>query len=87
MAFKAIEGYSTQKKKMPASRRLAGLTMDDLRDFLKHSSGGNVYPVDKELQLLFDRLDRDQDGMISMPDFAAGIAPFMSSSNAQQHNA
>lgn len=49
MAFKAIEGYSTQKKKMPASQRLAGLTFDDMRDFLKHASGGNVYPVDKEL--------------------------------------
>ena len=83
MSFKAIEGYSTQKKKMPASQRLAGLTLDDLRDFLKHASGGNVYPVEKELQLLFDRLDRDQDGMISLPDFAAGISPFMSGSKAQ----
>ncbi len=36
-----------------------------------------MYPVDKELHLLFDRLDRDQDGMVSMPDFAAGISPFM----------
>ncbi len=78
MAFKAVEGYSTQKKKLPPSRRLAGLTLEDFRDFLKHSSGGNVYPVEKELQLLFDRLDRDQDGMVSMPDFAAGISPFMS---------
>jgi hypothetical protein len=83
MAFRAIEGYSTEKKKLPASRRLAGLTLDDMRDFLKHSSGGNVYPVDKELQLLFDRLDRDQDGMISMPDFAAGISPFMSGPSSQ----
>ena len=54
-----------------------GLSMDDIRDFLKHASGGNVYPVEKELQLLFERLDRDQDGLVSLRDFAAGINPFM----------
>ena len=59
LAYKAVEGYSMTKKKMPPSRRLAGLSMDDLRDFLKQASGGNVYPIDKELHLLFDRLDRD----------------------------
>jgi hypothetical protein len=59
LAYKAVEGYSMTKKKMPASRRLAGLSMDDIRDFLKQASGGNVYPIDKELHLLFDRLDRD----------------------------
>ena len=56
-----------------------GLSIDDIRDFLKHASGGNVYPVEKELQLLFDRLDRDQDGMVSITDFATGISPFMGS--------
>ncbi len=76
-AFKAIEGYSMTKKKMPLGRRTMGLSMEDLRDFLKHASGGNVYPVEKELQLLFDRLDRDSDGVISIMDFAAGISPFM----------
>jgi hypothetical protein len=82
MSFKAIEGYSMAKKKMPASRRLPGLSMEDFRDFLKHASGGNVYPVDKELHLLFDRLDRDQDGIVSLPDFVAGISPFMMSGSA-----
>jgi hypothetical protein len=82
LAYKAVEGYSMAKKKMPASRRLAGLSMDDIRDFLKQASGGNVYPIDKELHLLFDRLDRDQDGLVSMPDFAAGISPFMTSGTA-----
>lgn len=51
--------------------------MDDIRDFLKHASGGNVYPVEKELQLLFERLDRDQDGLVSLHDFAQGVSPFM----------
>ncbi len=37
------------RKKLPGSRRPMGLTMDDIRDFLKHASGGNVYPVEKEL--------------------------------------
>ena len=82
MSFKAIEGYSMAKKKLPPSRRLPGLSMEDFRDFLKHASGGNVYPVDKELHLLFDRLDRDQDGIVSLPDFAAGISPFMMSGSA-----
>ena len=86
MAYKAVEGYSTQKKKQPASKRLPGLTIDDFRDFLKHSSGGNVYPVEKELQLLFDRMDRDQDGMVTLPDFAAGISPFMSGKGPQNPN-
>jgi Ca2+-binding EF-hand superfamily protein len=76
-AYKAVEGYSTSRKKLPASRRAAGLSIDDLRDFLKHASGGNVYPVEKELQLLFDRMDRDQDHLISVADFAAAINPFM----------
>ena len=78
MAYKAIEGYSMAKKKQPLNRRYAGLSLDDFRDFLKHASGGNVYPVEKDLQLLFDRLDRDQDGTCSLADFAAGISPFMS---------
>jgi hypothetical protein len=78
MAFKAVEGYSMTKKKGGAqARRQLGLSIDDIRDFLKHASGGNVYPVEKELNLLFDRLDRDQDGYISLADFAFGISPFM----------
>lgn len=77
MAYKAVEGYSMNKKKMPSGRRAVGLSMDDFRDFLKHASGGNVYPIEKDLQLLFDRFDRDQDGMVSIPDFAAGISSFM----------
>ena len=76
-AYKAIEGYATSKKKA-GGKRVPGLSSDDIRDFLKHASGGNVYPVEKELQLLFDRLDRDGDGLVSLPDFAAGISPFMS---------
>jgi len=47
------------RKKTILSKRPIGLTIDDIRDFLKHASGGNVYPVEKELQLLYERLDRD----------------------------
>jgi len=77
MAYKAVEGYSMGRKKLSSSKRLSGLTADDIRDFLKHASGGNVYPVEKELQLLFDRMDRDQDRLVSVHDFAAAISPFM----------
>lgn len=87
MAFKAVEGYSMSRKKMVGSKRPMGLTTDDIRDFLKHASGGNVYPVEKELQLLFDRLDRDQDGLVSLADFAAGISPFMGNSPQTAENA
>lgn len=77
MAYKAVEGYSMGRKKLSTSKRPSGLTADDIRDFLKHASGGNVYPVEKELQLLFDRMDRDQDRLVSVHDFAAAISPFM----------
>ena len=48
-AYKAIEGYSTSRKKLPPNRRAMGLSVDDIRDFLKIASGGNVYPVEREL--------------------------------------
>ena len=49
------------------------VTIDDLRDYLKT---GNVFAVEKELQLLFQRLDKDENGVISLPEFVAGISPF-----------
>ena len=49
------------------------VTIDDLRDYLKT---GNVFAVEKELQLLFQRLDKDENGVVSLPEFVAGISPF-----------
>ena len=81
MAYKAIEGYATSRKKTAGKSGRSGLSMEDVRDFLKHASGGNVYPVEKELQLLFDRMDRDQDGSVSLMDFASAISPFIGGSS------
>ena len=52
------------------------VTLDDLRDYLK---SGNVFAVEKELQLLFQRFDKDDNGLITLPEFVAGINPFMNS--------
>ncbi|CDW89806.1 ef hand family protein [Stylonychia lemnae] len=56
-------------------RRGKGMvTIDDLRNYLK---SGNVFAVEKELSLLFTRLDKDENGVITLPEFVAGISPFM----------
>lgn len=50
------------------------LVIDDLRDFLKDL---NLYPIEKNLSLLFERFDKDEDGVISYDDFLNGITPFL----------
>ena len=50
------------------------VTIDQFRDFLK---SGNVFAVEKELQLLFERFDKDEDGVVTLNEFIAGISPFM----------
>jgi len=35
-----------------------------------------LYPVERELQLLFERFDKDEDGVIAYHEFVAGITPF-----------
>lgn len=49
------------------------LSIDDLRNYLR---SGNVFAVEKELQLLFNRLDRDENGLVTLPEFVAGVSPF-----------
>lgn len=51
------------------------LELEDLRMFLKSQ---NMYPIEKNLQLLFERFDKDQDGVISYDEFVTGITPFLS---------
>jgi len=50
------------------------LLIDDLRDFLKDQ---NLYPIEKNLTLLCERFDKDEDGVISYDDFVNGITPFL----------
>jgi Ca2+-binding EF-hand superfamily protein len=49
------------------------VTLEDLREYLKN---GNVFAVEKELQLLFERFDKDENGIITLAEFVAGVNPF-----------
>ena len=54
------------------------LTQDDLRSFLKNT---NTYPSEKCLKLFFQRLDKNEDSVISYDEFVTGLMPFQSSSD------
>ena len=49
------------------------LVIADFRTFLKSM---NMYPSDKSLTLLFNRLDKSERGTISCDDFVTGLQPF-----------
>jgi Ca2+-binding EF-hand superfamily protein len=37
-----------------------------------------MYPIEKNLGLLFERFNKSEDGAISYEEFVAGITPFLS---------
>jgi hypothetical protein len=39
------------------------ITMNDLREFLKRCA---LFPVERDLCLLFERLDKDEDGVVGL---------------------
>lgn len=47
--------------------------IDDLRSFIKKA---NLYPIEKNLNLLFERFDKDMDKHVKFEEFVAGITPF-----------
>lgn len=49
------------------------LTIDDFRVFLKKL---NLYPVEKDLHLVFERFDKDEDTMVNYEEFVQAITPF-----------
>lgn len=51
------------------------LTINDLREFIKSQ---NMYPIEKNLGLLFERFNKSEDGSIIFEEFVAGITPFLS---------
>jgi Ca2+-binding EF-hand superfamily protein len=51
------------------------LSVNDLREFIKSQ---NMYPIEKNLGLLFERFNKSEDGAISYEEFVAGITPFLS---------
>ena len=50
------------------------LSVDDFRGFMKKA---NLYPIEKDLQLLFERFDKDQDGVVKYEEFVTAVTPFM----------
>ena len=51
------------------------LSINDLREFIKSQ---NMYPIEKNLGLLFERFNKSEDGAIAYEEFVAGITPFLS---------
>jgi len=47
-------------------------TIEDIRSFLKQT---NLYPSDKGTKLFFQRLDKNEDGVISYDEFITGLSP------------
>jgi len=49
------------------------LNMDDFRGFMKKA---NMYPIEKDLSLLFERFDKDEDRFVKYEEFVTAITPF-----------
>ena len=52
--------------------------LSDLTKFFKQV---NLYPTEKEMQILFARLDKDGDQCVTLKDFGASITPFLNMNN------
>lgn len=50
------------------------LTVDDMRTFIKKA---NIYPVEKNLLLLFERFNKSKDNFVKYEEFVAAVTPFM----------
>jgi Ca2+-binding EF-hand superfamily protein len=51
------------------------LTIEDFKQFLDDC---NLYPAQKNIALVFEKFDKDEDGIVSYDEFDAGITPFLS---------
>ena len=49
------------------------IVMDDMRNFLKSA---NMYPSEKNMDLLYHRFDRDGDGILTYDEFVTALQPF-----------
>lgn len=50
------------------------LTIEDFRNFIKKA---NIYPIEKDLGLLFERFDKNGNRHVTYEEFVAAITPFM----------
>lgn len=52
--------------------RKGNLNIEDFREFIK-SCG--LFPAEKDIQLLFNRFDKNEDGIVTFKEFVAAIIP------------
>ena len=50
------------------------IQMEDIRNFLKSI---NLYPSEKNLSLLYQRWDKNEDSVVSYEEFITAISPFL----------
>lgn len=50
------------------------LSIDDFRGFIKKA---NLYPIEKDLGLVFERFDNNEDRTVSYEEFVRAVTPFM----------
>ena len=50
-------------------------SIDDLREFIKSQ---NMYPIEKNLILLFERINKSGDGLVTFDEYQAAVTPFLS---------
>jgi Ca2+-binding EF-hand superfamily protein len=50
-------------------------SIDDLREFIKAQ---NMYPIEKNLILLFERINKSGDGLVTFDEYQSAVTPFLS---------
>jgi len=55
------------------------LTIDDFRNFIKKA---NLYPIEKDLALVYERFDKDEDRAVPYEEFVRAVTPFMNNEMA-----
>ncbi len=49
------------------------LLLEDFRSFIKKA---NMYPIEKDLMLVFERFDKDEDQNVNYEEFVQAVTPF-----------
>ena len=54
------------------------LEPQDFRDFLK---GQNMYPIEKNFMLVFERFNKSESGVVDLDEFVTAVTPFLQGLN------
>lgn len=54
------------------------LTIEDFREFLRSQ---NMYPIEKNLQLMYERFNKSETGFVDREEFTQGVKPFLQGIN------